>query len=152
MLKLKYVILFTLVLSGCGKDNTASQTLQNTAQTTTQVKANTITPEKRGRIMFKRCQACHTLEEGGKHKVGPNLWGIYNSKAGSKAGYAYSQAFLASDITWTNETMDAFIQKPRELISGNKMSFVGIKKQSDRDALQLYLRSQTTPTLATSKE
>lgn len=145
MLKLKYVILLPLVLYGCGRETTDKPITQQTAPTPIMVKSSSMTPEKRGRIMFKRCQACHTLEEGGKHKVGPNLWGIYDSKIASKEGYAYSKAFLASDIIWTNQTMDAFIQKPRELIPGNKMSFIGIKKQADRDALQLYLRSQTVP-------
>lgn len=104
-----------------------------------------MTPMERGARLYKRCKACHTLEDGGKHKVGPNLWAIYGAKAGAKEGFNYSKAMTASDIVWDDATMDAYIKKPAEFIKGGRMSFVGIKKQEDRDALFLYLKAQTTP-------
>jgi len=59
-----------------------------------------MSPMERGAKLYKRCRACHTLDEGGRHKVGPNLWGIYGSKAGSKDGFNYSKAMAASDVVW----------------------------------------------------
>ncbi len=138
--------LICLLLAGCGGGETtsapASSPEQITAPKIETVKAER-TPMERGRILYKRCQACHTLEDGGKHKVGPNLWNVYGSKAGTKEGYAYSKALLASEIVWDNSNMDAYMERPREFIPGNKMSFIGIKKQEDRDALQIYIKAQT---------
>jgi len=101
--------------------------------------------EERGAKIYKRCRACHTLEQDGRNKVGPNLWGIYGAKAGEKEGYAYSKAMLASNIVWDQETMDAYLKKPAEYVKGTKMSFIGLKKQEDRDAVQAYMLVETTP-------
>ena len=51
----------------------------------------------------------------------------------------------ASDVIWTDETMDAYMTKPSTFMKGNRMSFIGLKKQADRDAVQLYIKSKTTP-------
>ena len=104
-----------------------------------------LTPIQRGAKLYSRCKACHTLEEGGRHKVGPNLWGIYGSKTGSKEGFAYSKAMIASDIIWDETTMDGYLKKPSTYMPGNKMSFIGLKKQADRDAVQAYIKDKTTP-------
>ncbi|WP_409433782.1 c-type cytochrome [Litorimonas sp. RW-G-Af-16] len=138
-----------LTLTACGGSDSATST--NPATPTApiqQVAAKEMTSMERGRIMFKRCQACHTLNEGGKNKVGPNLWNVYGATAGAKDGFAYSKAMAASGVVWTEETMDAYIAKPREFMPGNRMSFVGIKKAEDRAALQEYLRAKTTPATA----
>jgi cytochrome c len=100
---------------------------------------------ERGARIYKRCQSCHTLEEGGKHRVGPNLWDIYGSKAGSKEGFAYSKAMLASGVTWDEDSMDQYMTRPKEFMPGNKMSFIGLKKAEDRAAVQAYIKAKTTP-------
>ena len=104
-----------------------------------------ISPMKRGAKVFRYCKACHTLDEGGRHKVGPNLWGIYGREAGTNGDFKYSKALKASGVTWTEESMDAYLTKPSAFIKGGLMSFAGVKKQEDRDALQLYLKAKTKP-------
>ena len=147
-MKLKYLILLTLPLASCGNE-AASPTASNTPRTSETVPivkvASKATPMERGAKLYKRCKTCHTLDEGGKHKVGPNLWAVYGSEAGSKDGFAYSKVMAASEIIWNAESMDGYIRKPSQFMKGNRMSFVGIKKQEDRDALQLYIKAQTTP-------
>lgn len=140
-------LLIALSLTACGGETAPKTTTSVTPErpAVTPVKAER-TPMERGRIMYKRCRACHTLEEGGKHKVGPNLWNIYGMKAGSKEGFAYSKVMEASEVVWDTETMDGYVKKPKDFMTGNKMSFVGIKKDEDRAALQEYLRAETTPT------
>ena len=147
-MNVKYLILLTITLVSCGDSDTKINA-SNTAKPTeiVQVAANSaeISPMERGAKLYKRCKACHTLEDGGRHKVGPNLWDIYGKKAGSKDGFAYSKVMSASEVIWDDKTMDGYIAKPSTFMKGNRMSFVGIKKQEDRDALQLYLKAQTTP-------
>ena len=104
-----------------------------------------MTPVQQGAKVFKKCRSCHTLEEDGRNKVGPNLWGIYGSKTASKGSFAYSKAMKAADITWDETTMDAYLKKPGTYMPGNKMTFIGLKKQEDRDAVQAYLKEKTTP-------
>ena len=43
----------------------------------------------KGAKLFKRCKACHTLEEDGKNKVGPNLFGIFGREAGTLEGFKF---------------------------------------------------------------
>jgi cytochrome c len=144
----KYMILPMILLTACGGggESTSSQMPTTRAETAPIVQASSkMSPMERGAKLYKRCRACHTLDEGGRHKVGPNLWGVYGSKAGSKDGFNYSKAMAASDVVWDDVTMDAYIKKPSDFIKGGRMSFVGIKKQEDRDALFLYLKAETTP-------
>ena len=144
----KYLLLLSVFLASCGGSDSSSkpQTTQKTVQST---KVTTVSQQvsslEHGAKIYKRCKACHTLKENGRHKVGPNLWNIYGTKAGTKEGFNYSKVMAASDIIWTPETMDAYIKKPSEFMKGNRMTFVGLKKQRDRDAVQLYMKEQTTP-------
>jgi len=104
-----------------------------------------LSPVQRGKKVYARCRSCHTLEEGGRHMAGPNLWDVYGSKAASKEGFAYSKAMKAVDLVWDDETMDGYLKKPSAFMPGNKMAFIGLKKQEDRDAVQAYMKSKTTP-------
>lgn len=102
-----------------------------------------LTPEDLGKKIYTRCRACHTLDAGGRHKVGPNLHNIFDRAAGSAEGYAYSKAMVASDIIWTDETLSAYLERPSAYIPKNKMAFAGLRKQSDRDNLIAYLKANT---------
>ena len=147
-MRIKYMILPAILLTACGggSESSLSSTPAPKAETASIVKtASTLTPMERGAKLYKRCRACHTLDEGGKHKVGPNLWAIYGAKAGSKEDFNYSKAMAASEVIWDDATMDAYIKKPSEFIKGGRMSFAGLKRQEDREALFLYLKAKTTP-------
>ncbi len=147
-MRAKHMILPVILLTACGGDGeaTPSSTPAPKVATAPIVQtASTVTPMERGAKLYKRCKACHTLEDGGKHKVGPNLWDIYGAKAGAKEGFNYSKVMAASDIIWDDATLDAYIKKPSEFMKGNRMSFVGIKKAEDREALLLYMKAQTAP-------
>jgi len=144
----KYMILPAILLAACGGESESTSIESSIpAQKSAPIvqTASTMTPMERGAKLYKRCKACHTLEEGGKHKVGPNLWNVYGAKAGSKEGFNYSKAMAASEVIWDDTTLDAYIQKPSTFMKGNRMSFVGIKKAEDRDAVLLYMKSKTTP-------
>ena len=80
-----------------------------------------------GEKVFKKCKACHSLEEG-KKKVGPSLFGVMGKPAGAVDGFKYSKAMLASGLTWDDETLAKYLTKPKALVPKTKMSFAGLKK------------------------
>lgn len=98
---------------------------------------------KRGRIVFLRCRSCHTLKEGDRHLTGPNLHGLVGAKAAAKEDYAYSDSLAQSGVTWTEESLDAWLTSPSGFVNGNRMVFAGLPKASDRVALIRYLAEET---------
>ena len=96
-----------------------------------------------GAKIFKKCLACHSIEKGGPNKIGPNIFGVLNRKAGSVSGYKYSKAMLAYGKVWSFEEMDGFLTKPKDWIKGTKMSFMGLKSAKDRAAVILYMNENT---------
>lgn len=95
----------------------------------------------KGEKVFKKCQACHTVEQAGKNKIGPNLYAIVGKKSASVEGYDYSKAMQEANLTWDDETLSEYLKKPKALVKGTKMSFVGLKKESDRENLIAYLKT-----------
>jgi len=102
-------------------------------------------PEK-GKRVFVRCGGCHTVNEGGPNRLGPNLYGIVGSPFGIRGdGYAYSDNLLelkAEGRVWDVATLDAYLKKPKDLIPRGKMAFIGLPKDTDRANVIAYLASQ----------
>ncbi len=142
------------LLSACGNSNnqnavaapsqTASSPSVSTATSTT---AEASSPEDAqlalGKKAYVKCKACHTLGEGERHRIGPNLHGVAGGKIASKDGFAYSKAFQASDVIWTDENLNAYLERPKDFIPGNRMTFAGIKKEDERKAVIAYIKNSS---------
>ena len=98
---------------------------------------------KRGQLLYMVCKACHDVEAGLPHKVGPNLHGMFGRKAGTAEGFRYTDALVKSGIVWTPETMDAWLKQPGALVPGNGMAFAGIANDADRASLVAWLMANS---------
>lgn len=96
-----------------------------------------------GKKVFKKCAACHSINEGGKNKIGPALWGVMQRKSGELKEYNYSKALLGYEKVWSFEELNGFLLKPATWIKGNKMGFAGLKDEKDRASVMLYLNQNS---------
>ncbi len=97
----------------------------------------------RGADIFKQCAACHSVGQGAKDRVGPHLNGIFGRRAGAHDGYKYSDdmAMMGSDgLTWTLETLNAYMENPKALVSRTRMNFDGLADAGERADVLAYLR------------
>jgi cytochrome c2 len=93
----------------------------------------------RGEQRFQDCAACHKTEPG-VNGVGPSLRGLFERKAGALPEFRYSPALKRSGITWTPETLDAFLADPQKMVPANRMPYAGMPDPADRADLIAYLR------------
>lgn len=91
-----------------------------------------------GKTQWAKCTSCHSIEAG-KNGTGPSLNGIIGRKAGTIAGFKYTDANKASAKVWTQQALFDYLEKPRQVIPGTSMQFVGIKSAQQRADLIAWL-------------
>ncbi len=98
----------------------------------------------KGKKVFRKCKACHEVKKE-KNKVGPHLINLFGRKAGLMEGYKFSKAMKAKGadegLVWNDETLDAYLTKPKAYVKGTKMAFPGLKKEKDRVNVIAYLKT-----------
>ena len=91
-------------------------------------------------LFRKNCQTCHSLADDGVQRAGPTLQHLFGRKAGSVAGFAYSQALKDAEFAWTAEALDAWLTLPQSYLPGTYMMY----RQADpeiRAAIIRYLQA-----------
>lgn len=97
-----------------------------------------------GEKIFSSCQSCHEVGEGAEHGIGPHLNGLFGRTAASYDDFRYSRSFQragAGGLVWRADTLDTFLENPRSMASGTRMSFRGLKSAEDRVNVIAYLRT-----------
>ena len=96
-----------------------------------------------GEKIFKKCAACHSINQGGANKIGPALYNVVGRKIGGVADYKYSKAFVEYGKEWNFEELNGFLTKPSKWIKGTKMAFAGLRKEEDRASIIKYLNQNS---------
>ena len=94
-----------------------------------------------GERLSRACAACHSFDNGGANRIGPNLWDIVNRPMASAAGFNYSSALGERGGTWSYEELDGFLAAPRDWVPGTSMSYSGMRSPEDRASLIAWMRS-----------
>ncbi|MBX2805174.1 MAG: c-type cytochrome [Hyphomicrobiales bacterium] len=153
------VLIAALLMAACGGEKTASDSKSaasasekvSNGETATSAAAEKVAeaapepidPER----AYRPCAVCHSVADPNTPKgkiqlAGPNLFGIYGAKAAQQEGFAYSQAMRDAGITWNDENLDAYIERPSTFIRGNRMAYVGERNPDKRAAIIEYLKAQ----------
>jgi len=96
-----------------------------------------------GEKIFKKCAACHSVNKGGKNKIGPALYNVVGRAVGGVDDYKYSKALASYGKEWTYEELNGFLQKPASYLKGTKMSYAGLRKEKDRASIIKYLNQKS---------
>ena len=96
-----------------------------------------------GEKIFKKCAACHSINQGGANKIGPALYNVVGRKIGGVADYKYSKAFVEYGKEWNFEELNGFLIKPSKWIKGTKMAYAGLRKEEDRASVIKYLNQNS---------
>jgi len=92
-----------------------------------------------GEKIFKKCAACHSINKGGRNKIGPALYNVVGRAVGGVNDYKYSKTLASYDKEWTFEELNGFLKKPSSYLKGTKMSYAGLRKEKDRASVIKYL-------------
>ncbi len=94
---------------------------------------------EKGKRVARKCRSCHTFDEGGAHRIGPNLWNMIGQEIGVVDGFRYSSAMENAEGSWTLQRMWSYLENPRKDLPGTRMGFRGIRDEEDLANLIAYL-------------
>lgn len=98
-----------------------------------------------GQRVFNQCRACHTINQGGRSTLGPNLFGVVGRRAGATEGFRYSRPMQQKheeNFVWSPDNLRAYIRSPRAVVPGGSMSYPGLRNDQQLNDLIAYLEAQ----------
>lgn len=98
---------------------------------------------EKGASVSRQCVACHEFTKGGPNKVGPNLYGIVNRDVATVPGFAYSAAMKSKKGKWTFDELNKYLEAPSKVVPGTSMTFLGIRRATDRAAVIAFLNKSS---------
>jgi len=96
-----------------------------------------------GKKVFKKCAACHSIAKGGANKIGPALYNVVGRAVGGLSDYKYSKTLATYTKEWTFEELNGFLIKPSTYLKGTKMAYAGLRKETDRASVIMYLNQNS---------
>jgi len=97
-----------------------------------------------GQRVFNQCRACHTVDQGGRNGVGPNLHGVAGRRAAAVEGFRYSanmRQLAEGGLAWTPETLRRYLANPKDVVPQGSMAFAGLRNEQQRNDVVAYLES-----------
>lgn len=94
----------------------------------------------KGERVFRKCSACHKVEDGA-NGTGPHLYSVVDRAKAGVDGFSYSAALAGMGGDWTVDNLNAFLERPSDYVSGTSMSFAGLRKVEERANVIAYLQS-----------
>ncbi|MBK1634452.1 c-type cytochrome [Rhodovulum adriaticum] len=125
-----FILALVLTLGGVG---------QGVAEETAQA----IGDPEAGADVWILCSGCHQIGPDAEIGIGPPLSGIFGRRMASVEGFPYSRSMMRmgrDGLIWSLETLDAYIENPRVLVSGTRMGFEGLEDPTERADLLAFLR------------
>jgi cytochrome c len=95
----------------------------------------------KGEQVFKKCSACHNVDQGGANALGPNLWGVVGKPHAAHPGFAFTDALKSVPGNWDFKALDAWLANPKKYAPGTKMTFAGLGNPEDRANVIAYLNA-----------
>ena len=97
---------------------------------------------KKGEVVFRQCQLCHTATKNGGNGLGPNLFGVVGRKAAAVPNFGYSPALKNAHIVWSEDELKKWLANPQKLVPGTRMAFAGISSPQDIADIIAYLQTR----------
>jgi len=95
-----------------------------------------------GLKLFGRiCGGCHQVGESARASFGPQLNQIFGRMSGSTTDYQYSDAMKSAGITWTTQTLTAYLEAPKKVVPGTRMIFWGLSDPEKVADVLAYLQT-----------
>ncbi len=101
-----------------------------------------------GRRVFAQCRACHIIDATPRNSVGPNLYALWDRRAGMREGFRYSAnmtALGAAGHVWNEANLRAYLTDPKAVAPQGSMAFAGIRNPEQMTNLIAFLRANTNP-------
>ncbi|UJF20839.1 FAD-dependent oxidoreductase [Shewanella sp. OMA3-2] len=94
--------------------------------------------------LFVTCMACHSLNQGEPHKLGPNLYGFFGQPAANREDFDYSPALKSAGLVWDKPTLREWLTTPDKLVPGTRMIYRSTLTETETEQLIDYLMTQTS--------